>query len=93
MARDRKRAKQRRERRGTTAGGRRAGAGPERGTGADAAPSQPTRTNVPGALDHASGAEDEFEAAIVRGAEGVVAAPGPDVDEPEPAVDEPEPAG
>jgi len=93
VARDRKRAKQRRERRGTTAGGRRAGAGPERGTGADAAPSQPTRTNVPGALDHASGAEDEFEAAIVRGAEGVVAAPGPDVDEPEPAVDEPEPAG
>jgi preprotein translocase subunit SecE len=82
LARDRKRAKQRRERRGTTAGGRRATAGP----------SQPTRANVPGALDHASGAEDEFEAAIVRGAEGAVATPEPAVEQPQPAVEAPEPA-
>jgi preprotein translocase subunit SecE len=92
LARDRKRAKQRRERRGTTAGGRRAGAGPERGAGTAATPSQPTRANVPGALDHASGVEDEFEAAIVRGAEGVVATPEPAAGEPEPAVEQTEPA-
>jgi preprotein translocase subunit SecE len=92
VARDRKRAKQRRERRGTTAGGRRAPAGPQRGAGAAPAPSQPSRTNVPGALDHASGVEDEFEAAIVRGAEGVAASPGPGVEEPEPAVRQPDDA-
>ena len=64
MARDRKRAKQRRARRGTTAGGR-----------VEAAPSQPVRTDVPGALEHASGDVDEFDAALVRGAGGVTVTP------------------
>jgi len=65
VARDRKRAKQRRARRGTTAGGR----------VEEAPPSQPVRADVPGALDHASGDVDEFDAALVRGAGGVPAAP------------------
>ena len=56
MARDRKRAKQRRER---AARGARS-----------LSPSQPVRTEVPGSLEHASGDADEFEAAIVRGADG-----------------------
>jgi preprotein translocase subunit SecE len=64
VARDRKRAKQRRARRGTTAGGR-----------VEAAPSQPVRTDVPGALEHASGDVDEFDAALVRGAGGVTVTP------------------
>ena len=64
MARDRKRAKQRRDR----AGGRR-----NRDGGLP--PSQPIRTEVPGALDHASGEADEFEAAIVIGASGIPATP------------------
>jgi preprotein translocase SecE subunit len=54
MARDRKRAKQRRAAR-------------ER---AGVRPSQLHRANVPGELDHASGDADQFEAAIVEGAEG-----------------------
>jgi preprotein translocase subunit SecE len=33
-------------------------------------PTEPHRDNVPGALDHASGVEEEFEAGIVSGAEG-----------------------
>src|SRR3954447_2447454 len=33
-------------------------------------PSEPHRDNVPGSLEHASGDVDEFEAAIVAGAEG-----------------------
>lgn len=61
MARDRKRAKQRRERRAP--GSRRAPA------------QQPIRSDVPGALDHASGEADEFEAALVRGADGVPVQP------------------
>jgi preprotein translocase subunit SecE len=73
VARDRKRAKQRRARRGPVAPRR----GPE---GAQAAPpsqppSQPARADVPGALDHASGDVDEFDAALVRGAGGVAATP------------------
>ena len=60
MARDRKRAKQRRERRAP-------------GSRRPPAPTPPTRSEVPGALDHASGEADEFEAAIVRGADGVPA--------------------
>ena len=66
MARDRKRAKQRRVRRGTTAGGR-----------VETAPSTgvPVRADVPGALGHASGDVDEFDAALVRGANGVTATP------------------
>ncbi len=67
MARDRKRAKQRRVR---------------HGRGEDSAPSagkapvgNPVRADVPGALDHASGDVDEFDAALVRGAGGVPVAP------------------
>ena len=54
MARDRKRARQRR--RAAVPGG-------------PGAPSHLHRSNIPGELEHA-GAEDEFEAAIVRGAHG-----------------------
>jgi preprotein translocase subunit SecE len=69
VARDRKRAKQRRERRGAAATSRaREGAQAPR-------PSQPTRADVPGALDHASSDVDEFDAALVRGAGGVAATP------------------
>jgi preprotein translocase subunit SecE len=61
VARDRKRAKQRRQRR------------PPGSRGPSA--TQPTRSEVPGALDHASGEADEFEAALVRGAGGAPAPP------------------
>ena len=64
MARDRKRAKQRRQR-GT--------AGSGRGKAAASPPSQPVRADLPGSLDHASGEVDEFDAALVRGAGGVPA--------------------
>ena len=63
MARDRKRAKQRRERRAP--GSRRSSSKPQ----------QPIRSDVPGALDHASGEADEFEAALVRGAGGTPVEP------------------
>ena len=65
MARDRKRAKQRRERGASGGGGR---------TKALQAPatSQPVRADLPGALEHA-GDVDEFDAALVRGAGGVPA--------------------
>ena len=67
MARDRKRAKQRRERRGAAVAGRDRQAG---------RPEQPIqRADVPGALDHASADVDEFDAALVRGADGVAATP------------------
>ena len=68
MARDRKRAKQRRARHG-------------RGDASAPPLSGPVRADVPGALDHASGDVDEFDAALVRGAGGVPVAPdaGPDV--------------
>jgi preprotein translocase subunit SecE len=69
VARDRRRAKQRRERGAAAGDGR-------RGKGAGAvAPSQPLRGDVPGSLDHASGEVDEFDAALVRGARGLEAAP------------------
>jgi preprotein translocase subunit SecE len=55
VARDRQRAKQRKARRAQNRG-------PAR--------SQPTRTDVPGELEHASGEVDEFDAALVAGAEG-----------------------
>jgi preprotein translocase SecE subunit len=73
VARDRKRAKQRRDR------GRAAAVG--RGGAADS-PSAPAETpepgglervDVPGALDHASSDVDEFDAALVRGAGGAPA--------------------
>jgi len=55
VARDRKRARQRR--RAAVPGG-------------PGSPDRLHRANIPGELDHASGAEEEFEAAIVRGAHG-----------------------
>jgi preprotein translocase SecE subunit len=73
VARDRKRAKQRRDR--AAAGGRR-GASGRASNGAQAvSPSQPLRGDLPGALDHASAEVDEFDAALVRGAGGVPVAP------------------
>jgi preprotein translocase subunit SecE len=75
VARDRKRAKQRRARRGredTSANsvGGSAGKPPVDGNGS------PVRADVPGALDHASADVDEFDAALVRGAGGVPAEAG-----------------
>jgi len=55
VARDRKRAKQRQQQRRAHQGGA-------------ARDTQPVRQNVPGALQHASGEVDEFDAALVRGA-------------------------
>jgi preprotein translocase subunit SecE len=60
VARDRKRAKQRQQRRS------------QRGAPAPAH-SELHRADVPGALEHASGDVDEFDAALVRGAQGVPA--------------------
>jgi len=67
VARDRKRAKQRRDRRAQNAR-------------SSSSAGTPTRADVPGALDHASADADEFEAAIVSGADGVPAEPAPLVD-------------
>jgi preprotein translocase subunit SecE len=83
VARDRKRAKQRRVRRGRAgaAHGTAAGAPPappvlDDRDGTPALPeSQPARADVPGALDHASGDVDEFDAALIRGSGGVTATP------------------
>jgi preprotein translocase subunit SecE len=94
VARDRKRAKQRRERRGTTSG--RSGGSAQRAR--EAARSTPTEAeeltaDVPGALDHASGEADEFRAALVRGADGVPVSEAPTEDrlqESEPDVAEPD---
>jgi preprotein translocase SecE subunit len=44
-------------------------------------PSQPARADLPGALDHASADVDEFDAALVRGADGVAASPETGLDE------------
>jgi preprotein translocase subunit SecE len=55
VARDRQRAKQRKARRAQNPG---------------PAPSQPRRENVPGELEHASAEVDEFEAALIEGADG-----------------------
>jgi preprotein translocase subunit SecE len=65
VARDRKRAKQRRER-GRAPAGRPSAPVPAEGSLA--------RADVPGALDHASADVDEFDAALVRGAGGEPAA-------------------
>jgi preprotein translocase subunit SecE len=71
VARDRKRAKQRRQRGAVGRGAK----------GAQAtSPSGPVRADVPGALDHASGDVDEFDAALVAGAGGVTATPAGDTD-------------
>ena len=89
MARDRKRAKQRRERGGGAAVRRRATAdgatgGAQASSPSDAAERTPThaqapgtieRADLPGALDHAGAEVDEFDAALVRGAGGVPATP------------------
>ena len=55
MARDRQRAKQRKARRAQNPGARL---------------SQPRRSDLPGELEHISGEVDEFEAALVSGADG-----------------------
>lgn len=96
MARDRKRARQRRERGagasrraataapGTDSNGARAGS-PAEATDEHAAeelaPGTLERVDVPGALDHASADVDEFDAAIVRGAGGVPAMPDTGIEE------------
>jgi preprotein translocase subunit SecE len=82
VARDRKRAKQRRARRGRddastpppgqAAGDPQAGDSPA-DQGEPPAGGVPVRADVPGALDHASSDVDEFDAALVRGAGGVPA--------------------
>jgi preprotein translocase subunit SecE len=66
VARDRKRAKQRQARRARD--------------GAQIAPSGlPVRADLPGALDHAGGEVDEFDAALIRGAEGTPVEEEPEV--------------
>ena len=74
MARDRKRARQRRARRSAAAGrGRAEGArtAPAGRPGEDAA----ARPPLPGALEHASADVDEFDAALLRGAGGAAETP------------------
>jgi preprotein translocase subunit SecE len=66
VARDRKRAKQRRDRGRAAPVGRVSGSTPAEPDGLE-------RVDVPGALDHASADVDEFDAALVRGAGGVPA--------------------
>jgi preprotein translocase subunit SecE len=78
LARDRKRAKQRRERAARGASSTRRRGLPELG---DLPETKPVRTEIPGALEHASGDADEFEAAIVRGADGAVLPGTPEDDE------------
>jgi preprotein translocase subunit SecE len=70
VARDRKRAKQRRDRGAAAVG---------RAKGVQAA--SPVRADVPGALDHASADVDEFDAALISGAGGLTAPPDVDVQE------------
>jgi preprotein translocase subunit SecE len=80
VARDRQRAKQRKARRARNPG---------------PAASQPRRENVPGELDHVSGEVDEFDAALVAGADGEPETAKAETIEPEPAAleaVEPEPA-
>ncbi len=79
MARDRKRAKQRRERRGNSPAGRASEAAPTE------APGKLARADLPGSLDHASADADEFDAALIRGAGGVAATPDTDLEEAVPA--------
>jgi preprotein translocase SecE subunit len=67
VARDRKRAKQRRDRRATAA------------TPPTRAPDG-LRADVPGSLGHASADVDEFDAALLRGAGGVPVSPDADLD-------------
>ncbi len=71
MARDRKRAKQRRGRRGAAALARREAADGR----PQPPPGQTVRSDLPGSLDHAGAEVDEFDAALVAGAGGVPLAP------------------
>jgi preprotein translocase subunit SecE len=73
VARDRQRAKQRKARRAAQ------NPGPS--------PSEPHRDNVPGPLEHASGEVDEFDAALVAGADGETVDDRERTDEPEPTED------
>jgi preprotein translocase subunit SecE len=86
VARDRKRAKQRRQR--GAAAGRRAPSADPAANSAQATSSAPgadehasagasalERADLPAALDHASSDVDEFDAAIIRGAGGVPVVP------------------
>jgi preprotein translocase subunit SecE len=68
LARDRKRAKQRRERRGTAAAVH--GTSYRENGAADGAQGEVVRADLPGALDHAGAEVDEFDAALVRGGAG-----------------------
>jgi preprotein translocase subunit SecE len=84
VARDRKRAKQRRQRGAAAASGR----------GGSPAASQPVREDLPGALDHSSADADEFDAALIRGAGGVPAEASSElVDSGDDAVQEPQAPG
>jgi preprotein translocase SecE subunit len=77
VARDRKRAKQRRERRGAAALARR-----EAGNGRPEPPKGETvRADLPGSLDHAGAEVDEFDAALIAGAGGVPLAPSEEVED------------
>jgi len=86
VARDRKRAKQRHQRGGSTLA-RRAGASPPGTDGAERestrahAPGTLERADLPGALDHAGAEVDEFDAALIAGAGGVPAPATEDADE------------
>jgi len=59
----------RRRRRGKGAPGDASSDGPPTGA-SDEDASQPLRGDLPGSLDHSSGADDEFDAALVAGARG-----------------------
>ncbi len=81
MARDRKRAKQRRARGGGAAVRRPPtadGAAAEQTSTHVPAPGTIERADLPGALDHAGAEVDEFDAALVVGAGGVPLAPDAD---------------
>ena len=74
MARDRKRAKQRRERRRASSPRTRPGS-PGSVARSESSAEQAPLSDLPGALEHASSGVDEFDAALVRGAGGVAATP------------------
>ena len=78
MARDRKRAKQRRERRAQSTRAGATGTRPREQVPREQEPRDQDaqlEPDVPGALEHASSDVDEFDAALVRGAGGVTATP------------------
>ena len=80
MARDRKRAKQRRAR-GGGAAVRRPATTDEQTAVHPPEPGTIERADLPGSLDHAGAEVDEFDAALVRGAGGVPVAPEVDLEE------------